>query len=153
MFTDETDFFVRGRHSRFARSVGERVKPCHLNQQAQHPPKKCFGDVLATKALDRSFLSREWWKVTSISKFSNEDWFQICKRLFLVVRVFFNKIFHLAPCHCSKKVKKFLSDNNIAVLKWPDNSPDLNPIENLWALIKKELQKSDCTTTSKLIGL
>jgi len=35
------------------RSVGEREKPCHLNQQAKHPPKRCFGDVLATKALDR----------------------------------------------------------------------------------------------------
>jgi len=40
----------------------------------------------------------------------------------------------LAPCHCSKKVKKFLSDNNIAVLKWPGNSADVNPIENLWAI-------------------
>jgi len=59
---------------------------------------------------------------------------------------------NLAPCHCSKKVKKFLSDNNIEVLKWPGDSPDLNPIENLWAIIKKELQNYDCTTTTKLIG-
>jgi len=50
-------------------------------------------------------------------------------------------------------VKNFLSDNNIAVLKWPGNSPDLNPIENLWAIIKKELHKYDCTTITKLIGL
>jgi len=49
-------------------------------------------------------------------------------------------------------VKKFLSDNNIEVLKWPGDSPDLNPIENLWAIIKKELQNYDCTTTTKLIG-
>jgi len=40
----------------------------------------------------------------------------------------------LALCHCSKKVKKFLSDNNIAVLTWPGNSSDGNPIENLWAI-------------------
>jgi len=49
MFSVETDFFIRGKHSRFVRSVGERAK---------HPPQKCFGDVLATKALDCSFLSR-----------------------------------------------------------------------------------------------
>jgi len=57
----------------------------------------------------------------------------------------------LAPCHCSEKMMKFLSDNNIAVLKWPGNSPDLNLIANLLAIIKKELQKYDCTTTTKLI--
>jgi transposase len=43
------------------------------------------------------------------------------------------------PVHNSKKIKKFLSDNNIIVLDWPANSPDLNPIENYWSLIKHEL--------------
>jgi len=37
-----------------------------------------------------------------------------------------------------QKMKKFLSDNNTAVLKWPGNSP----------IIQKELQKYDCTTTT-----
>ena len=37
----------------------------------------------------------------------------------------------LAPCHSAKKVQKVLQENGIKVLKWPGNSPDLNPIENL----------------------
>jgi hypothetical protein len=29
----------------------------------------------------------------------------------------------------------------IPIINWPANSPDLNPIENLWALIKVEIYK------------
>ena len=35
---------------------------------------------------------------------------------------------------------KFLEDNGVFVLPWPGNSSDLNPIETLWAVIKKRLQ-------------
>jgi len=43
VFSEETYFFVGGKHSCFVRSVGERVKPCHLNQQAKHTPKNVLG--------------------------------------------------------------------------------------------------------------
>jgi hypothetical protein len=29
---------------------------------------------------------------------------------------------------------------------WPGNSPDLNPIETVWAWMKKKLQDPNCTT-------
>ena len=47
-----------------------------------------------------------------------------------------------APAHKSKTVSKFLTDNNIPVLEWPGNSPDLNPIENAWNYIKNKLQET-----------
>ena len=37
-----------------------------------------------------------------------------------------------APCHQSKIVKQFLTENHIKILDWPGNSPDLSLIENLW---------------------
>ena len=57
----------------------------------------------------------------------------------------------LVFCHCSKKVKKFFSRNNISVLEWPGSSPDINPIGNLWTVIKRPFHEQDCTITTKLI--
>ena len=57
----------------------------------------------------------------------------------------------LAPCHTSKSVRKFASDNNLTILDWPGNSPDMNPIENLWGIVKKRVAKMDCSTKQKVI--
>lgn len=45
-----------------------------------------------------------------------------------------------APAHSSALVRRWLADNGIEVLEWPGNSPDLNPIENLWMVLKKKVR-------------
>jgi hypothetical protein len=54
-----------------------------------------------------------------------------------------------APCHKSKVVMGRLKEmeNKFKVMDWPGNSPDLNPIENCWAYMKRKL-KRDSTITS-----
>lgn len=42
-----------------------------------------------------------------------------------------------APCHTARHCLKWFKDKNIELLDWPGNSPDLNPIENLWSRLKK----------------
>ena len=43
------------------------------------------------------------------------------------------------PKHRSLKALEFYKENNIKIINWPSNCPDLNPIENIWAKIKNKL--------------
>lgn len=44
------------------------------------------------------------------------------------------------PKHCSRLAQQFFSDNNINWWRTPPESPDLNPIENLWHELKEHLR-------------
>jgi len=145
IFSDETHLFVRlGVQSQYVRRTsGESLRPDHLQQTVKHPDKKMFwGWTTLPSARDDEFqpifgcLEEKSHPIELMNKFSDKT-----------------GIFQhdSAPCHKSRVVTKYLEENNVKVLDWPGNSPDLNPIENLWAILKKRLAKQDCSSKTRLI--
>lgn len=54
------------------------------------------------------------------------------------------------PKHKSKLIQGWLAQQGIDCIEWPPYSPDLNPIENLWANLKKRVEKSNVRTVEEL---
>ncbi len=45
-----------------------------------------------------------------------------------------------APCHTAKVVQTWMTKNNLTILAWPGNSPDMNPIEHVWDYIADKIK-------------
>ena len=55
-----------------------------------------------------------------------------------------------APCPKSATTMRWFKDSNTVLLDWPVQSPDLNPIEHLWDILKRKIREHSITSKTAL---
>ncbi|GFU64137.1 uncharacterized protein TNCV_3745051 [Trichonephila clavipes] len=53
--------------------------------------------------------------------------------------------------HTARSIKAVLAEQNIPLLDWLGNSPDMRTIENVWELMKREVAKDVITNKTQLL--
>lgn len=57
-----------------------------------------------------------------------------------------------SPVHTAQIVGEYITKKNYVVLEWPPKSPDINPIENVWALMARNWPDMPDRTNEALIA-
>ena len=90
-----------------------------------------------------------------VSNLTKEDYVKILKDNLKDIKQIGGKSFVFQwdndPRHKSKLALEFYEKNKIDQLDWPPYSPDLNPIEYIWGIIKQEVNKCNLSKISEVI--
>ena len=151
LWTDESPFTLfPGREGYIRRRNGEGGKEKHLNPTVKHGGGSimvwgCFhsSGVGVLKRVEGR-IDAEVYKQILIHQAMPE-----LKKLISVEPEYVRWTFQQdnASPHRANIVQKYLENKQsewggrLQVMTWPSQSPDLNPIENVWAYVKKQLRK------------
>lgn len=149
IFTDETTISQFSQPKKVWRYKGEKVKAPTVKHSAKVHIYGCFsekgfGEIYCfTENLNSELLCTIYKKtlLPSARKFFEED----------------DNSWKLQedndPKHTSGKAQKWKDENDINRISWPSQSPDLNPMENVWAVLKANISNYKPTSTKHLIKI
>jgi len=139
MFSDELMFCQFGTHvHRVRRPSGRHYDEKYTVAAMKHPQKLMIWGCFSTTGRGSLYFIPAGKTVT------DKIYLEILQsKLIQIMHVQKVGIFQQdgAPAHTANIVKNWFRDNSIQLLEWPGNSPNLNPIENLWELMKRRLAK------------
>ena len=129
------------------RPANQRINPRYIVQAMKHPGKQMIWASMSSKGIGGLHF------LTPGTTMNGKVYLDMLKEKLQVHMELHNAQILMhdgAPCHRSKIVSEWLQSNEIQVLPWPGNSPDCNPIENVWNILKNEVAQMRPTSISQL---
>lgn len=147
-FSDESLFECKG--AQRSRVWHIKGSPVPIRQTVKHPTKVMVWGMFCSKGPGKLYVvegnmnATQYMKVLETRAIPQiQEWYSNGEAIYM---------HDGAPCHKAKVITEYLRSKEITTLDWPGNSPDLNPIENLWGVIKKRICSQTTNTKQELIS-
>ncbi len=139
-FPDESKFCISfgNQGPRVWRKSGETQNPCCLKSSVKFPQSVMIWAAMSSAGVGPLCFPKSTVNTAIYQEILEHFTLPSAEKLYGDANFIFQQ--DLAPVHNAKGTKSWFNDHGVTVLDWPANSPDLNPIENLWAIVKRKIR-------------
>ncbi len=140
LFSDESKFCIsfRNQGPRVWRKSGEAQNPCCLKSSVKFPQSVMIWAAMSSAGVGPLCFLKSTVNAAIYQEILEHFMLPSADKLYGDADFIFQQ--DLAPAHTAKGTKSWFNDHGVGVLDWPANSPDLNPIENLWGIVKRKMR-------------
>ncbi|KAL4470167.1 hypothetical protein ABPG72_009092 [Tetrahymena utriculariae] len=136
IFSDETWIYLQDQSQGKQWIPPEQTQPLQRERKSWPEKFMIWGAVhregaLAFRIIEGSLDSKQYLSI--ITDFFNDEAKKVDYSSFMQDN---------ARPHISKQVLQYFDQNNISLLEWASQSPDINPIEKVWSLLKHKINKN-----------
>ncbi len=140
LFSDESKFCISfgNQGPRVWRKSGEAQNPCCLKSSVKFPQSVMIWAAMSSAGVGPLCFLKSTVNAAIYQEILEHFMLPSADKLYGDADFIFQQ--DLTPAHTAKGTKSWFNDHGVTVLDWPANSPDLNPIENLWCIVKRKMR-------------